>query len=199
MSAPTIRPTTTRAHRFLRRASSKRWLVPLSFLLGAALAVSTSATHNKLPCSQGNHLYGGITKTFNLDNTWPPYSWYATDAFFEWDWRTCLWLTEETNYWASHVGVWVSFEDNGLLGWENPCCVDGSCHKYSDWAFNDFYLRDRSENDARHVACHEAGHSLGLAHRDWTGSCMDSVETQDIYPDGHDVGTIKSLYQHQGC
>jgi hypothetical protein len=52
---------------------------------------------------------------------------------------------------------------------------------------------------SRAVACHELGHSIGLAHRTQseTTSCMTpSISSAQTRPDSHDLRMLKRIYRH---
>jgi hypothetical protein len=55
-------------------------------------------------------------------------------------------------------------------------------------------------NDAaakRYVACHELGHSVGLAHRASGTSCMNTVSPGYQSPDSHDIEMLdRNIYQY---
>ncbi len=58
---------------------------------------------------------------------------------------------------------------------------------------NDFYTTARFR---RLVACHELGHSVGLAHRTQSTSCMKPGEGSRKHPDGTDFAEIDRIYRH---
>ncbi len=57
--------------------------------------------------------------------------------------------------------------------------------------------RVNSANRRRNVVCHELGHSLGLAHRAGTSSCMTSYVTDQRFPDATDVKNLTTMYGYR--
>jgi hypothetical protein len=57
--------------------------------------------------------------------------------------------------------------------------------------------RTNSAARRQNVVCHEMGHSLGLKHRDTTGSCMNAYVTSQRYPDSTDIKSLKTMYGYR--
>jgi hypothetical protein len=58
---------------------------------------------------------------------------------------------------------------------------------------NDYYVTSRGLR--RLVSCHELGHTVGLAHRSESSSCMKQGMTR-AHPDAHDYQEINIIYKH---
>lgn len=90
----------------------------------------------------------------------------------------------------------------GDTGWAGRwyCARYGSVHfevcEVGIVQFNLSYSADYSTNSKRHLACHEVGHSLGLAHGSGS-SCMVKGGYDYRYFTSHDIGHINYFYPYQ--
>lgn len=63
--------------------------------------------------------------------------------------------------------------------------------------FNDYSGSRHSALYRRGAACHELGHSLGLAHRTRSSCLATPVSSDRPDPDQHDYDQLRSIYRHQ--
>lgn len=90
---------------------------------------------------------------------------------------------------------WCCDEGGGVIGLGNCLSTNwwGKCEQHQIRYDND-YTRNVSAWRRQSLACHEMGHTVGLAHRETDTSCMTDKSVTSRYLSAHDKSHINSNY-----
>lgn len=170
------------------------------FLLAIAIGAGTAYASHRLGCYKyadaSINWYNGGTGTyyyiFQEEAVTDSDSWHNyTDVDL-----TTVTSLGTTDHFSTYNG-W--YGENGWLGIADFISVagDGCTVLYGRARLNQSYLDGTySRTQKEHIACHEIGHLLGLAHlNDNSETCMANSQNRDTpQPDEHDQELINSIY-----
>jgi len=100
-------------------------------------------------------------------------------------------------YYVDHCGFeWYPKGENtiGLVECDS-LSPSGRCEQHS-LRLSNVWGDDQSTQNRTALACHEAGHTLGLAHRNVAGSCMQTPLVTTLNFSTHDIDHITANYSH---
>jgi hypothetical protein len=164
------------------------------FLVGAAVrsGPAVMASH-----AWGCYKWNSTSLTYNNTATSPYKTYYDDETLNDsdsWSKGTVIDFTAGTG--GNNVKEMSgSYGQNGWLGLAT-IYTSGCTITRAETKVNRSYLDGSGYNteNKKTVACHEVGHSTGLAHNSSTTSCLHSGATTPSHPNAHDADELDIIY-----